>query len=203
MINENEESTLVAVETDTEILDDSDNSAENKLEIEKSAETIFKEIIRQYNLEMDAHDTLKDKANGIMVGNGTIITLVTLATIQLLNTGFVDKIHSLILLVFIPYTFLIFSMIFAIKSYLIVGLTTINATELLNKYYRNRKVKILDQLSSNVALYVDQNKEKSKERRKFVNLAMVFLLVGLFSFAVILFIMFIFVLVPIPEVNLN
>lgn len=88
-------------------------------------------------------------------------------------------------------------MILAIKSYLIVGLTTISATELLNKYYRNRKVKILDQLSSNVASYVDKNKEKSKKRRKFVNLAMVSLLIGLFSFAVILFIMFISVLLPI------
>ncbi len=151
---------------------------------------------------MDAHDTLKDKANGIILGNGTIITLVTLATIQLLNTGFVDKIHSLILLVFIPYAFLIFSMILAIKSYLSVGLTTVSATKLLNEYYRNRKVKILNQLSSNVAWYVDQNKEKSKERSKSVNRAMVSLFIGLLSFAVIFFIMFIFVLLPIPDISL-
>ena len=74
---------------------------------EKSAETIYNEIVRQYNLEMDSHDTLKDKANSIIAINGTIITLVTLAAIQILGLNVLYWIKYSIILFSIPYFFFI------------------------------------------------------------------------------------------------
>jgi len=171
---------------------------ENALEIEKSAEALFKEITRQYTLEMEAHDTLKDKANGIIIAGGTIITLVTLATIQLLNLGVINlnlglitKINPIILFVVIPYFFLVLSELLAIKSYIIIDLKTINTQELLKKYYRYPKVVIIEQLSSNIAKYTVKNKEKSEDRAKFVNWAMVSLITGIITFGVLLLIVFI------------
>lgn len=167
-----------------------DDSKDDLVEIEKSAETIFKEIVRQYNLQMDAHDTLKDKANSIIVASGTIITLVTLATIQILNLGTSNEIKVLIGLIIIPYFFLILSEIHAIKSYLLVDLATVDAESFLNQYYRNSKIDVLDQLSSNVANDVTLNMKKSDERRKHVNYAMKSLERGIISFAVLLLIVF-------------
>lgn len=159
-------------------------------EIEKSAEIIFEEIVRQYNLQMDAHDTLKDKANSIIVASGTIITLVTLATIQILNMGISNEIKILIGVIIIPYFFLILSEIHAIKSYLLIDLTTIDAEAFFEKYYRNTKINVLEQLSSNVASAVTANKKKSDERRNHVNYAMKSLERGIISFAVLLLIIF-------------
>lgn len=96
-------------------------------EKEKSAEIIYTEIVRLYNLEMESHDTLKDKSNSVIMATGTIITLVTLATIQLLNLNLLIKINYGISLVFIPYFFLILSLIFAVRSYRVIDLDTIDA----------------------------------------------------------------------------
>lgn len=167
-------------------LDDSDSP----IEVEKSAETIFREIVRQYNLQMDSHDTLKDKANSIIIATGTIITLVTLATIQILNLTIPNDIKFLIGLILIPYFFLILSEIYAIKSYLLVDLDTIDAESFFNKYYRNTKVDVLDQLSSNIAEDVTANMEKSDERKKYVNAAMKSLERGIITFAALLLIIF-------------
>ena len=166
------------------------NDGSSLIEIEKSSETIFNEVVRQYNLQMDSHDTLKDKANSIIIATGTIITLVTLATIQILNLEIPPDVKFLIGLIIIPYFFLILSEIYAIKSYLLVELDTINAEPFFNKYYRNKKVDILDQLSSNIAADVTSNMEKSDLRKKYVNAAMKSLERGILSFAALLLIIF-------------
>jgi len=133
---------------------------------EKSAKTIYNEIVRQYNLEMDSHDTLKDKANSVISINGTIITLITLAAIQILNLEIVYWMKYSILLFFVPYFFFINSFLSAINSYRLVGLDTINANELLKNYYRKPKIEILDQLSANLADNTEKNKKKLSKKKK-------------------------------------
>lgn len=164
-------------------------------EKEKSAEIIYTEIVRLYNLEMESHDTLKDKSNSVIMATGTIITLVTLATIQLLNLNLLIKINYGISLVFIPYFFLILSLIFAVRSYRVIDLDTIDAKKFLKKYYQKPKITLLDRLASNIADDTNKNKKKSKERKKFVNYAMKSLVIGIITFAVIFVIFLIRLLV--------
>lgn len=170
-----------------------DEAEADILDIEKSAEILYNGITRQYKLEMESFDTLKDKANGIIVSCGTLITLITLATIQLLNSNVIKTFFMMNIFIFfllVPYICFIVSIVLAVKSYFIVELKTVNAQELLKEYYRNHKVKILEQLSSNIASYVEKNKTESKKRRQFINFAMLFLMIGVVSFAIILFIIF-------------
>ncbi len=162
---------------------------------EKSAEILYNEIVRQYNLEMDAHDTLKDKANSIIAINGTIITLVTLAAIQILGLNVVYWIKYSIVLFSIPYLFFICSFLSAIDSYLLVDLETIHANKLLKNYYRASKLKILDQLSSNLAESTDKNKLNSQKRRNYMNKSMVSLKRGIISLVLVLIPIFAIILV--------
>jgi len=161
---------------------------------EKSAETIYNEIVRQYNLEMDAHDTLKDKANSIIAINGTIITLVTLAAIQILGLDVLYWIKYSIILFSIPYFFFIRSFLSAIDSYLLVDLETINASGLLENYYRRPKLEILDQLSSNLAENTDKNKLNSRERKKYMDKSMLSLRIGVISLVLVLISIFALIL---------
>lgn len=94
----------------------SDLYADNDSDIEKSAEVIYNELVRLHNLEMDAQDTLKDRASGIMVLNGTMITLVTLAMLQLFTL--VVNVRIVLLFSMIPYTFFFLSLSLAITSFL-------------------------------------------------------------------------------------
>lgn len=171
-----------------------DDSEADPNEIEKSAETIFKEVVRQYDLQMDSHDTLKDKANSIIIATGTIITLVTLATIQILNLEIPGDANFLIGLIIIPYFFLIFAAINAIRSYLLVELTAIDAEVLIKEYHRAKKVDLLDQLSANIAPAVNYNKQKAHERKEFINNAMKDLERGIISFAALLLTIFLVII---------
>ncbi|AIS31670.1 hypothetical protein BRM9_0853 [Methanobacterium formicicum] len=145
-----------------------DETDKNVLEIEKSAEILYNEIKRQDKLVMSSFDSLNNKANGIIVSCGTLITLITLAIIQLLNSKVMDTfflMHTLVFFLFLPYVFLIISIVLSIKSYYIKDLKTFNAEKLLEEYYRNHKVKIMDILSSNLASYIEKNKEESKKQK--------------------------------------
>lgn len=161
---------------------------------EKSAKTIYNEIVRQYNLEMDSHDTLKDKANSVISINGTIITLITLAAIQILNLEIVYWMKYSILLFFVPYFFFINSFLSAINSYRLVGLDTINANELLKNYYRKPKIEILDQLSANLADNTEKNKKNSQKRRKYLDKSMISLKKGIIGLVLVSFTIFLLIL---------
>lgn len=175
--------------------DKNQNYAErDSLDEEESAEIIYNEIVRLYNLGMESHDNLKDKSNSIIMATGTIITLVTLATIQLINLNLLSKITYGISFVFIPYFLLILSLIFAVKSYRVRELKTIDAQKFLKKYYREPKIALLDQLASNIANDTYKNNEKAEERKKFVNYAMTSLEMGIIIFALIFVIFLILIL---------
>jgi hypothetical protein len=171
-----------------------DYEERDSLEAEKSAEIIYNEIVRLYELGMESHDNLKDKSNSIIMATGTIITLVTLATIQLLNLNLLSKITYGISFVFIPYFLLIFSLIFAVKSYRVRELDTVSAQEFLENYYREPKITLLDQLASNIADDTYENNKKAEERKKFVDYAMTSLEMGIIIFALI-FVIFIIILI--------
>lgn len=159
------------------------NKSDNPREIEKSAEIIFREVVRQYNLQMDSHDTLKDKANSIITASGTIITVITLFTIQVLNLDILH-IKKIVIIFIVPYYFLIQATLYALKSYFLIELETIDAESFFNKYYKRPKIEILEQLSSNIAASVTANKIKADERKKYVNIAMESLGRGIITFTV-------------------
>ena len=142
----------------------SDLYVDNDSDIEKSAEVIYNELIRLHNLEMDAQDTLKDRANGIMVLNGTMITLVTLVMLQLFTL--VVNVRIVLLFSMIPYTFFFISLFLAITSFLPRDFISISPSNLHINYYRKRKDVILEQLSSNFAEFIDMNKKITEERSK-------------------------------------
>ena len=66
----------------------------------------YKEALRQYDLEMDSYNTLTDKANSILVSSiGTILTLLTIAVIQIVTSKVSPNPLLLMVLLIIPYTF--------------------------------------------------------------------------------------------------
>lgn len=164
--------------------DHEDGYVETDADIEKSAEVIYNELVRQYDLEIDAQDTLKDKANGIMVLNGTIITLITLVMIQLVTLIVKDKI-VLVLTIF-PYAFFIYSLYIGIKSFETREMSTVSAKNLHEDYYRKSKTLILEQLSSNLAKFIDDNKRISIDRADKVDSSIHFFKYGMISFVIIM-----------------
>lgn len=155
-------------------------------EIEKSAEVIYSELVRQYDLEMDVQDTLKDKANGLMVLNGTTISLITLVLIQLVNS--VVKHRIVLLFIIIPYIFFIYSLYAGIKSYETRKLSTVSAKRLHELYYRKSKATILEQLSSNIAAFIDDNSLISLYQARNVDRSISSFKYGMVSFVIILII---------------
>lgn len=153
-------------------------------DIEKSAEVIYNELVRLYDLEMDAQDTLKDKANGLMVLNGTIITLVTLVMIQLVTLVVTDK--MVLLFAVIPYLLFLLSLWFGINSFLSRNLYSVSAGNLHIDYYHKYKDVILEQLSSNLAEFIDANKTITNDRSHNVNLSINFFRLGVISFVVVM-----------------
>ena len=161
-----------------------DSYADTIPDIEKSSEVIYNELVRLYGLEMDAQDTLKDRANGLMVLNGTIITLATLVMIQLVTLVVTDK--MVLLLAIIPYTLFILSLWFGINSFKSRDLLSLSADNLHRDYYRKYKDVILEQLSSNLAEFIDSNKEITDDRSYNVNLSISFFKYGIISFVVVM-----------------
>lgn len=132
-------------------------------ENEESVDVIYQELIRQYALLMDAHDNLKDKANGLMISNATTINLVTIVTLQLLTSV---KYKISLLLVLVPYIFFIFSLYLSVESYLVQDLKTIKAEKLRKDYYNEPKTTILEQLSSNIAMDIKNNRKRLQHDQK-------------------------------------
>lgn len=152
------------------------------VENEKSVDIIYHELIRQYALLMDAHDNLKDKANGLMISNATTINLVTIVTLQLLTSV---KYKISLLLVLIPYFFFIFSLYLGVESYLVQDLKTIKAEELRKNYHDKPKTVILEQLSSNTATDIISNRKKAATRSKKINKSIHLFKSGIIAFITI------------------
>jgi hypothetical protein len=151
-------------------------------ENEKSVVVIYQELVRQYALLMDAHDNLKDKANGLMISNATTINLVTIVTLQLLTS--VSYKFSLFL-VLIPYVFFISSLYLGVESYLVQDLKTIQAEKLRKDYYNEPKSVILEQLSSNIAMDIKNNRKKAATRSKKINRSIHLFKIGIITFITI------------------
>ena len=80
-------------------------------------ELIYTEITRQYNVIRDSSNTLDNKSNGLMIFNGSFIALVTTAFIQLIILLQNNHLSFSVLLIILPYIFLIGSFILLIKSF--------------------------------------------------------------------------------------
>ena len=141
----------------------------------------YHETIRQYQLEMDAHDTLTSKANSFLTAVSTILILLTITLIQIVvNNGFLNNI-SLLILFTISYIFLIISLICAMESYKVSMLTTLNPLKFAEKYFYKNENTILKQLISNISDSIAKNKEVSKKRMKYINMSLNFFKLGIIS----------------------
>lgn len=155
-----------------------------------SSEIIFNEMIRLYNLESQSHDALNNKAYGLIVSNGTIITLITLVTVQIIDRVMIQNCG--IFLVLIPYLFLIYSMLISIKSYKVDNLSTLDAEKLLYSYYGKPASDLIDQLSSNIADDIKSNQRKSEKKSDRINCSMNLLMIGTITFVIVFFILIFF-----------
>jgi hypothetical protein len=162
---------------------DSENIESNYCKDEKSIKAMYNELVRLYDLEMDAHDTIKDKTNGIIAFNGAIISLVTLAFIQLIGKH--PDINFYLYLFIIPFVCLFVSLLLAILSYRVVELVVIDAKALLNEYYCKPEMEILSQLCANIADDIDENKVISGKRAMLFDYSFIALFIGLLAFVVI------------------
>jgi nucleosome binding factor SPN SPT16 subunit len=127
---------------------------------------------------MDSYTALKDKTYGIIIFNGTIITLVTLALVQLIGVQITYKIGFKLDMLLIPYVFLISSLLLAIYAYRVASLSSVNSQNLLNEFYCEPKNEILAQLSSRIAKDTEDNKEISKKRTCLITVALIMLGIG-------------------------
>lgn len=162
-------------------------SDEDITELEDSTETLYNEIVRLYNLEMDAHDSLRDKANVIIAFSGTLITLITLALVQI---KFTNKINIPSWSLVISYVPLGISLFLIIKSYYIVDLYTINAQQLLERYFGQEKSQVLAQLASNIASDLEENKKISIKRAELINISLIFLIIGIILTGIMLILIY-------------
>lgn len=158
---------------------------------------LYEELVRLYNLEMEAHDTLRDKANVIIAFAGTLITIITISIIQV---KFAYKIEINPVILALPYIPLTLSLLFVFRSYSIVHLYTINSQELLKNYFGEDRNTILAQLASNIASDTEENKKISFRRKKLINISLICLFIG-FIFVAILIIFFYCQPMPITIIN--
>ena len=154
----------------------------------ESIEVMYNEIVRLYELEMDSFTSLKDKTYGIIIFNGTIITLITLALVELIGVQVTYKISFNLDILLFPYIFLILSLLLAIHSYRIADLAAIGPQAFHNEFYCEPKYKLLDQLASNIADDTEKNKDISKKRSCSIKYALYLLAAGVIAFSVIIWI---------------
>lgn len=162
---------------------DSETIESSHCKDEKSIKAMYNELVRLYDLEMGAHDAIKDKTNGIIAFNGAIISLVTLAFIQLIGKH--PDISFNLYLFIIPFVCLFVSLLLAILSYRVMELVVIDAKALLYEYYCKPEMEILAQLCANIADDISENKAISEERAKLFGYSFIALFIGLLAFVVI------------------
>jgi len=146
----------------------------------------YKEALRQYDLEMDSYNTLTDKANSILVSIGTILTLLTIAVIQIVTSKVSPNPLLLMVLLIIPYTFLITSLLLSIESYSVSELATINPKKLIEKYYSKSENEILMQLISNISNDLVENKKITEDRSTLINQSLKSLKKGIITLIIVI-----------------
>ncbi len=144
---------------------------------------LYEELVRLYDLEMNAHNSLRDKANVIIAFGGTLITVITVAIVQI-KFAYHIGINPIILS--IPYIPLIVSLILVLRSYFVVSLYTINSTALLNEFFGEDRNTLLAQLASNIADDTEKNKEISFKRKKLINYSLISLVISLIAVALLI-----------------
>lgn len=149
------------------------------------AKLFHREALRQYELEMDSYRTLTSKANSLLASVGTILTLLTIAVIQIVTTKPFSNFLILIPDLVIPYSFLIMSLLRSIESYSVSKLSTINPQKLVENYYERSEQQILMQLTSNVSNDLNENKKITEERTKLINSSLKSLKMGILSLVIV------------------
>jgi hypothetical protein len=141
----------------------------------------YNESVRQYQLEMDAYDTLTSKANSLLTTISTILILLTITIIQIIiNNNLLNHINFLFL-ISLPYFPLIISLFFSMESYKVSMLQTVNPLKFAEKYYFKDEITILKQLISNISDNITKNKAISKKRMKHINNSLNFLKIAIIT----------------------
>lgn len=136
------------------------------------------ETVRQYELEMNAYDTLTSRANGLLLAVNTILILLTIALIQIITTqGFSRHIE----LFMVSYILFSISLFCSIESYKVSELTTLNPRKFIERHFCKYEIDILKQLISNVASDLEDTQNISKRRMKYINISLTFFKLGIIS----------------------
>lgn len=140
-----------------------------------SVSVMYHELIRLYNLEMDSYGVLVSKCNGLILINGTVITLLTLSLIQLIQLKLNP--NSLLFSVFVTVTYvlLVFSLFNAAIAYLTTSLRVIDAEKFYEKYHCKDSSKILDVASCLLAKHTTKIKETNVIKSKKIKYSISFL----------------------------
>lgn len=139
---------------------------------------IYNEISRQYDLVLAALDGLSNKAIGIIAFNGTLLSLSSLSVVQLVKNSLLIQ-ELFIVGIVISYALILISTLFSIIAYTVINVNSIHPKKLHSNYYLSEKLKVVDQLCSNIADDTEKNREKLNQKGKYINLSLIFAFLGM------------------------
>lgn len=140
------------------------------------------ETVRQYELEMNAYDTLTSRANGLLLAVNTILILLTIALIQITTTqGFSIYIE----LFMVSYILFSISLFCSMESYKVSMLTTLNPRKFIERHSSKYEIDILKQLISNVVGDLEDTQNISTKRMKYINISLNFFKLGIISLLIL------------------
>ncbi|MCZ3366668.1 MULTISPECIES: hypothetical protein [Methanobacterium] len=145
---------------------------------EATIEVIYNESVRQYNLILNSHNGLNNKAIGIIAFNGTLLSLFSLSVVQFINSQHLNDLQIFLSCITISYLFIIFSIICSIYAYHVIKFGSIDVKTLHTEYYIESRQTVLDQLCSNISNDSEKIRKLLDRRGKFINYSLFFSMIG-------------------------
>lgn len=143
----------------------------------ETIEAFYTEAVRQHDLVVKSLDGLNNKAIGVIAFNGTLLSLFSLSVVQFIKSS-TANLQLFLIGVAISYFLIILSIIFACYAFRVVSINSINPITLHREYYLHERHEMLDQLCSNISDDVEKNRDISKEKSGFINIALAFSVLG-------------------------
>lgn len=157
------------------------------IEYDESVEIIYKQTLRLYESEMESYNVLTNKTNGIIIFNVAIIAFITSAFTQLTILVIKNEMSFSLILLVVPYIFLIISLNYAIRSYKPTELPAFDPIKFYKFCYDKQKSSILNRISKRLVKDTLKVKEKVRERGNLIDKSLYYLIAGILTFILIIF----------------
>lgn len=165
-------------------INDLNEKSKENIQNKKTLKILYSEILRAYDLNEKSKEHVQNKANGIIIFNSAVITLIILASVQILNIPHFKNIQFLILIIIIPLILLIFSLKKAINSYTPKNYPGIDIDEIYEDFKNEDEIILLEKLSGKKIEYLDEHDKTSNENADFLEISMKYLMLGMISLVI-------------------